>query len=146
MFNKSGNFLTGIVRTEGRALRRAGVEATALRASSARFLAAESIPVIEVNRPSRRQLWMPARKVRLDRCGGSRPRRAQRRGEGHPKSRDGIVEAIRALQGARGNAVEARTQAGEWLRSAPGDGARDPGRGAPGLRLDHVVARRAAFD
>ena len=103
-------------RGHGRLIR-AGVEGTgSFGAGLARFLAAESIQVVEVTRPSRRSRRHLGKSDTVDAEAAARMVLA---GEATatPKSRDGIVESIRVLQIARRSAIKARTQAGQQIRS-----------------------------
>lgn len=88
-----------------------GVEGTgSYGAGLARLLTARSVPVIEVDRPDRK-----ARRARgkSDPVDAESAARAVLAGvaAGTPKSRDGAVEAIRALRVTRTGAVKARTAA-----------------------------------
>ncbi|MGW2297030.1 IS110 family transposase [Streptomyces violaceorubidus] len=94
-----------------------GVEGTgAYGAEAARFLTTHGITVAEVDRPDR--------KARRD-SGKSDPVDAYAaatavlsgRASGTPKTRDGIVEAIRTLRVARSSAVKARTQTINQIRN-----------------------------
>ncbi|MFC8014802.1 IS110 family RNA-guided transposase [Streptomyces cinereoruber] len=94
-----------------------GVEGTgAYGAEAARFLTTHGITVVEVDRPDR--------KARRD-SGKSDPVDAYAaatavlsgRASGTPKTRDGIVEAIRTLRVARSSAVKARTQTINQIRN-----------------------------
>jgi transposase len=126
-------------------LRRAGVEATgSYGLSLARFLAAESIFVIEVNRPNRQQR---RRRGKSDPTDAEAAARAVLSGEAKaiPKSRDGVVEAIRALQVARSSAVKARTQAGNQLRALLVTAPEILAVPLRRLRLDHLIVRCGAF-
>jgi transposase len=93
-----------------------GVEGTgAYGAGLARYLAGEKVEVVEVIRPNRQTR---RRRGKSDPTDAEAAARAALNGEacGAPKSRDGVVEAIRALRVARRSAVKARTQAGNQLR------------------------------
>jgi transposase len=103
---------------------RVGVEGTgSYGAGLARYLAAEGVGVTEVIRPNRQAR---RRRGKSDAADAVAAALAALNGEasGVPKSRDGAVESIRALQVARRGAVKARTQAGNQLRdlivTAPG--------------------------
>ncbi|MFE5828355.1 transposase, partial [Streptomyces erythrochromogenes] len=121
-----------------------GVEGTgAYGAEIARFLTANEITVIEVDRPDR--------KARRDN-GKSDPIDAYAaavlsgRACGTPKSRNGIVEAIRALRAVRKTAVKARTQTINQIRTlivtAP-SAVRDKLRGLSARELIDTLARPA---
>jgi transposase len=95
---------------------RVGVEGTgSYGAGLARYLAAEGVEVAEVIRPNRQAR---RRRGKSDAADAVAAALAALTGEasGQPKSGDGAVESIRALQVARRGAVKARTQAGNQLR------------------------------
>ena len=95
---------------------RVGVEGTgSYGAGLARYLAAHGIEVAEVIRPNRQAR---RRRGKSDAADAVAAALAALNGEasGRPKSQDGAVESIRALQVARRGAVKARTQAGNQLR------------------------------
>jgi transposase len=97
-------------------LAKAGVEGTgSYGAGLARYLAARGIEVAEVIRPNRQAR---RRRGKSDPADAVAAALAALNGEasGQPKSGDGAVESIRALQVARRGAVKARTQAGNQLR------------------------------
>jgi len=94
-----------------------GVEGTgAYGAALARHLRAAGQTVIEVDRPDRRTRRMRGRSDPVDAyaaaaavlCGAA---------SGIPKTRDGLVEAIRTLRVARRSAIKARTQAINQLKA-----------------------------
>lgn len=96
---------------------RVGVEGTgAYGAGLARFLSAEGITVVEVDRPNRQ---VRRRRGKSDPVDAEAAARAALNGEaaGAPKSRIGNVEAIRALRVARRSAVKAKTQASNQLHA-----------------------------
>jgi transposase len=93
-----------------------GVEGTgSYGAGLARYLAAQGVEVAEVMRPNRQAR---RRRGKSDAADAVAAALAALNGEasGQPKSGDGAVESIRALQVARRGAVKARTQAGNQLR------------------------------
>jgi transposase len=93
-----------------------GVEGTgSYGAGLARYLAAQGVEVAEVMRPNRQAR---RRRGKSDTADAVAAALAALNGEasGTPKSGDGAVESIRALQVARRGAVKARTQAGNQLR------------------------------
>jgi transposase len=97
-------------------LARVGVEGTgSYGAGLARYLAARGVEVAEVIRPNRQAR---RRRGKSDAADAVAAALAALNGEasGQPKSGDGVVESIRALQVARRGAVKARTQAGNQLR------------------------------
>jgi transposase len=83
-------------------------------AGLARYLAAQGIEVAEVIRPNRQAR---RRRGKSDAADAVAAALAALNGEapGQPKSGDGAVESIRALQVARRGAIKARTQAGNQL-------------------------------
>jgi len=98
------------------ALVKVGVEGTgSYGAGLARYLAAHGVAVTEVNRPNRQARRRKGKSGPVDAEGAAR---SALNGEasGAPKSRDGAVEALRALRVARRGAVKARTQATNQLR------------------------------
>jgi len=93
-----------------------GVEGTgSYGAGLARHLAANGVAVVEVDRPNRQ---MRRRRGKSDPTDAEAAARAALSGEasGAPKSKDGAVEALRALRVARRGAIKARTQAANALR------------------------------
>ena len=95
---------------------RAGVEGTGTYgAGLARHLTQAGITVVEVDRPNRQRR---RRRGKSDPTDAEAAARAVLAGEATatPKSRSGIVEAIRVLRVARCGAVKARTQAANQLR------------------------------
>lgn len=98
------------------ALVKVGVEGTgSYGAGLARHLAASGVTVVEVNRPNRQTR---RRRGKSDPTDAEAAARAALNGEAAaaPKSKDGAVEALRALRVARRGAVKARTQAANALR------------------------------
>jgi transposase len=94
-------------------LARVGVEGTgSYGAGLARYLAARGIEVAEVIRPNRQARRRRGKSDAADAVAAALTGEAS----GKPKSGDGSVESIRALQVARRGAVKARTQAGNQLR------------------------------
>ena len=97
-------------------LAKVGVEGTgSYGAGLARYLAGQGIEVAEVMRPNRQAR---RRRGKSDTADAVAAALAALNGEasGQPKSGDGAVESIRALQVARRGAVKACTQAGNQLR------------------------------
>jgi transposase len=93
-----------------------GVEGTgSYGAGLARYLAGQGVEVTEVMRPNRQAR---RRRGKSDTADAVAAALAALNGEasGKPKTADGAVESIRALQVARRGAVKARTQAGNQLR------------------------------
>jgi len=92
-------------------IERFGVEGTgAYGATLYRWLAGRGHEVLEVDRPDRKMRRMKGKSDPLDACAAAHAVLSGR-ASGIPKSRDGAVEAIRALRIARSSAVRARTQA-----------------------------------
>ncbi|MEU3017832.1 IS110 family transposase [Nocardiopsis sp. NPDC007018] len=88
-----------------------GVEGTgAYGAELARHLARAGLTVVEVDRPDRKMRRMKGKSDPIDAYAAATAV-ASGRATGTPKTRDGIVEAIRALRVVRRSAVKARTQA-----------------------------------
>jgi transposase len=90
-------------------LMRVGVEGTgSYGAGLARLLAASGVDVVEVDRPNRQ---LRRRQGKTDTVDAIEAARAAQSGRavGHAKSRDGNVEAIRALVVAKRSAVNVRT-------------------------------------
>jgi transposase len=107
-----------------------GVEGTgAYGAELARHLAGQGLRVVEVDRPDRGTRRMKSKSDPIDTYAAAQAV-ASGRAAGTPKTRDGIVEAIRSLRVVRRSAVKSRTQAIDQARqlavTAP-----DP-RGRPG--------------
>lgn len=88
-----------------------GVEGTgAYGAELARTLTRAGLKVVEVDRPDRKTRRMKGKSDPIDAYAAATAV-ASGRASGTPKTRDGIVEAVRALRVARRSAVKARTQA-----------------------------------
>jgi len=105
------------LRGHGGPLERVGVEGTgAYGAALTRHLRAESIMVVEVDRPDRKARRAQGKSDPLDAYAAARAALSGA-ASGTPKRRDGRVEAIRALRVARRSAVKARTQAMNQLRA-----------------------------
>lgn len=93
-----------------------GVEGTgAYGAELARVLTAAGITVIDVDRPDRKTRRMKGKSDPIDAYAAATAVLAGR-ATGTPKSRDGVVEAVRVLRIARRSAVKARTQAMNQIR------------------------------
>ena len=92
-------------------LERVGVEGTgAYGAALTRFLHSEGVQVIEVDRPDRKTRRAKGKSDPIDAYAAALAALSGRAG-GTPKSRDGHIEAIRALRVTRRSAIKARTQA-----------------------------------
>ena len=99
-------WLTGLGRVV-----KVGVEGTGTYgAGLARYLAAEGVAVVEVDRPDRRTRRRQGKSDPIDAIAAARAVLAGT-ATGAPKTRTGPVEAIRALRVARRGAVKARTAA-----------------------------------
>jgi transposase len=85
-------------------------------AALARYLRAEGVTVVEVDRPDRRSRRRCGKSDPLDAYAAARAALAGS-AAGVPKTRDGAVEAIRALRVARRSAVKARTQVINQLKA-----------------------------
>ncbi|HJD84162.1 MULTISPECIES: IS110 family transposase [Kitasatospora] len=121
-----------------------GVEGTgAYGAEIARFLTANEITVIEVDRPDRKARRDNGKSDPIDAYAAATAVLSGR-ACGTPKARNGIVEAIRALRVVRKSAVKARTQTINQIRTlvvtAP-SGVRDRLRGLSTKELVDSLAR-----
>lgn len=93
-----------------------GVEGTgAYGAGLARYLSEQSVPVIEVDRPNRQQRRKNGKSDPADAEAAARAVLAGT-ATGTPKSRDGVVEALRALRVTKRSADKAHTAARNSLR------------------------------
>ena len=93
-----------------------GVEGTgAYGAELARVLTAAAVEVIDVDRPDRKTRRMKGKSDPIDAYAAATAVLSGR-ATGIPKSRDGVVEAVRVLRIARRSAVKARTQAMNQIR------------------------------
>jgi transposase len=122
----------------------AGVEGTgAYGAGLARFLTAEGVTVIEVDRPDRKTRRDQGKSDPIDAYAAARAA-ASGRASGTPKTRTGDVESVRVLRVARTGAVRARAKALTQLKAlvltAP-DALRAQLRGLDGARLVTTCAR-----
>ena len=105
---------------------RIGVEGTGTYgAGLTRYLLAEAVAVVEVNRPNRQ---LRRRHGKSDPVDAIAAARAAQSGEasGEAKTRSGAVEAIRALRTARRSAGHARTTALNQMRALLVSGPDDP--------------------
>jgi transposase len=122
----------------------AGVEGTgAYGAGLARFLTAEAVTVVEVDRPDRKTRHTEGKSDPIDAYAAARAA-ASGRASGTPKTRTGDVESIRALRLARIGAVKARavalTQLKALIVTAP-DGLRAQLDGLDSPKLVTTCAR-----
>ncbi|OBF71989.1 transposase [Mycobacterium sp. 852002-51759_SCH5129042] len=93
-----------------------GVEGTgAYGAELARVLAAAGVTVIDVDRPDRKTRRSQGKSDPIDAYAAAMAVLSGR-ATGIPKSRDGVVEAVRVLRAARRSAVKSRTQALNQIR------------------------------
>lgn len=98
------------------ALTAVGVEGTgAYGAELARVLTAAGVTVVDVDRPDRKTRRMKGKSDPIDAYAAATAVLSGR-ATGIPKSRDGVVEAVRVLRIARRSAVKARTQAMNQIR------------------------------
>ncbi|MGV1010743.1 MAG: IS110 family transposase [Dermatophilaceae bacterium] len=123
---------------------RAGVEGTgAYGAGLARFLTAEAVTVVEVDRPDRKTRRDQGKSDPIDAYAAARAA-ASGRACGTPKTRTGDVESVRVLRVARTGAVRARAKALTQLKAliltAPEE-LRAQLRGLDGARLVATCAR-----
>jgi transposase len=103
------------IRSHG-ALVVVGVEGTGTYgAELARVLTAAGITVLEVDRPDRKTRRMQGKSDPIDAYAAATAVLSGR-ATGIPKSRDGVVEAVRVLRIARRSAIKARTQAVNQIR------------------------------
>ncbi|MFI7226923.1 IS110 family transposase [Nonomuraea angiospora] len=94
-----------------------GVEGTgSYGAGLARYLQAQQVKVVEVDRPDRRARRKAGKSDPLDAYAAAEAVLAGR-AAAVPKARDGRVEAIRALHAARAGAVKARTATLDQLKA-----------------------------
>lgn len=98
-------------------LKAVGVEGTGVfGASLARFLRDSRVSVVDVDRPDRRARRAGGKSDPVDAYAAATAVLSDR-ASGEPKSRDGVVEAIRALRVVRRSAVKARTQTINQIRT-----------------------------
>ncbi|MET9915191.1 IS110 family transposase [Streptomyces sp. NPDC006476] len=103
------------MRTHG-TLVAVGVEGTgAYGAELARVLTAAGVTVVDVDRPDRKTRRMKGKSDPIDAYAAATAVLSSR-ATGIPKSRDGVVEAVRVLRIARRSAVKARTQVMNQIR------------------------------
>jgi transposase len=121
-----------------------GVEGTGAYGSElARFLRVGQVTVIDVDRPDRRARRANGKSDPVDAYAAATAVLSGRAG-GTPKTRDGIVEAIRSLRVVRRSAVKSRTQTINQIRTlivtAPGE-VRERLRTLPTAELIRQLAR-----
>jgi transposase len=94
-----------------------GIEGTGVYgAGLARFLAAEGVAMVEVDRPDRKARRFAGKSDPIDAEAAARAALSQRQ-TGTPKTRDGAVEALRVLRVARRAAVTHRADVQRRLRA-----------------------------
>lgn len=125
-------------------VQRVGVEGTgAYGAGLARYLRIQGLRVVEVDRPDRKTRRAKGKSDPIDAYAAARAA-LNGSASGTPKTRDGQVEAIRALRVARRGAVKARTQAMNQLKAliltAPAE-LRESLRGLGSAALIHTCAK-----
>ncbi len=130
--------------TQRGAVQQVGVEGTgAYGAGLARFLRSHGIVVVEVDRPNRKDRRTHGKSDPIDAYAAATAA-LNGTASGTPKTRDGRVEAIRALRVVRRGAVKARTQAMNQLKglivTAPAE-LRESLRGLPAALLITTCAR-----
>ncbi|MFG2825859.1 IS110 family transposase [Kitasatospora sp. NPDC048365] len=121
-----------------------GVEGTgAYGAELARHLRANQVTVVDVDRPDRRARRTNGKSDPVDAYAAATAVLSGRAG-GTPKTRDGVVEAIRSLRVVRSSAVKSRTQTINQIRTlivtAPGE-VREKLRDLPTSELIRTLAR-----
>ncbi|GAA4998486.1 IS110 family transposase [Yinghuangia aomiensis] len=121
-----------------------GVEGTgAYGAELARFLRADQVTVVDVDRPDRRARRANGKSDPVDAYAAATAVLSGR-AAGTPKTRDGIVEAVRSLRVVRRSAVKSRTQTINQIRTlivtAPGE-VRERLRGLSTAELVRQLAR-----
>jgi transposase len=122
-----------------------GIEGTgAWGAGVARDLARQGHRVIEVDRPDRSMRRKHGKSDTIDAIAAARAVQACR-ATGTPKTRDGLVEAIRALRVARRSAIKARSQAAMQLHSLVSTAPDDLRELLRALPLNALVERCAGF-
>jgi hypothetical protein len=121
-----------------------GVEGTGAYGSAlARFLRANEVIVVDVDRPDRKARRASGKSDPVDAYAAATAVLSGR-AQGRPKTRDGIVEAIRSLRVVRRSAIKSRTQTINQIRtlivSAPAN-IRERLRGLPTYQLIAQLAR-----
>ncbi|MEU9397050.1 IS110 family transposase [Streptomyces sp. NPDC048324] len=121
-----------------------GVEGTGAYGSElARLLRANQLTVVDVDRPDRKARRANGKSDPVDAYAAATAVLSGRAG-GTPKTRDGIVEAIRSLRVVRRSAVKSRTQTINQIRTliitAPGE-VREKLRGLHTAELIRTLAR-----
>ena len=121
-----------------------GVEGTGAYGSElARFLLSNQVTVIDVDRPDRRARRSNGKSDPIDAYAAATAVLSGR-ASGQPKTRDGIVEAIRSLRVVRRSAIKSRTQTINQIRtlivSAPAE-VRERLRGLATYELIKQLAR-----
>ena len=123
----------------------AGIEGTgSYGAGLMRYLVAEGVAVVEVDRPNRQRR---RRRGKSDPQDAISAARAAQSGDAHgqAKTRDGNVEAMRVLRIARGSARKARTQALNQMRGIVATAPESIRADLRGLSVARLVARAASY-
>jgi transposase len=132
------------MRTYG-SIVKVGVEGTGFYgAGVARFLTAAGVTVVEVDRPDRRARRRQGKSDPLDAISAARSALSGE-ASGTPKTRTGVVEAIRALRVARRGAVKARTAALNQLHGLIVSAPEPVKASVAGLTGAGLVGRCASF-
>jgi len=127
-------------------VRRAGVEGTgSYGIALTRRLQLEGIEVFEVTRPKRKRARHRGKNDLQDAHAAATSVLADGEQLATPKSRDGIVEAIRVLRISRASAVKSRTQTILQLRNLVLTGPEDLREALRELTINQLVARCARW-
>jgi transposase len=127
-------------------VRRAGVEGTgSYGVALARRLALEGIEVFEITRPKRKKARHRGKNDLQDARAAAISVLADGDELALPKTRDGIVEAIRVLRISRASAVKSRTQTILQLRNLILTAPEDLREGLRDLTIKQIIARCARW-
>ena len=127
------------------AVERVGVEGTgSYGAGLARFLHAEGVTVVEVNRPNRQLRRSHGKSDPVDAVAAARAAQSGQ-ATGAAKTRDGAVEAIRALRVARRSASRGRSTAINQMRALLVSGPDDLRETLRGSTVSKLVTTAARF-
>jgi transposase len=137
--------LIGWARKRGTVLR-AGVEGTgSYGVALARFLKLEGIEVFEATRPKRTRARHRGKNDHRDALAAAKAVLGEDDQLAAPKTRDGLVEALRVLRIARSSAVKSRTQTIMQLRSLVLTADEDLRDELRDMRIDELVVRCARW-
>src|SRR5918993_3035232 len=126
-------------------LDRVGVEGSgSFGVGFARFLRAEGVQVVEVNRPNRQHRRRFGKHDTADAEAAARAVQAKS-ATGEPKSADGSAEMVRTLQVVRRSALKAHTQAANQLRALLVTAPEELKTGLLGLSTAKLVGKTARF-